>query len=121
MLLQTVYCSQVPAEHCHMPMQATHFNHAHGHVLLLQLMALRKRMTELSIKFSECLAESIVTRSFTKAELQGMSADYIAGLKPDKQAPGKLIVTTKYPDYYPLMRNCKVGPLSCATPCIRRR
>ena len=75
---------------------------------LARLVAVRTRLTELGTKFQQNLNENADTIEVTDAELQGLPAAYVERLAKGKS--GGRIVTTKYPDYYPMMENAKSGP-----------
>jgi len=66
---------------------------------------LSKKLSNLKTTFGANLANDNTTVSFTEQELEGTPADFISRLKKD--ADGKLIVTTKYPDYLAVMENAK--------------
>ncbi len=68
-----------------------------------QLVKVRSRLAELQTKFATNLEENKTTLNATDEELSGMSPDFVARLKLDKQ--GKRVLTTSYPDYYPVMEN----------------
>ena len=71
-----------------------------------KLVELRSRIAELQSQFDTHLAENTDSFEATKDELLGMPESYVARLK--KTADGKrYVVTTKYPDYYPLAENAK--------------
>ncbi len=71
-----------------------------------KLVAIRQRITELETKFSTHLTEDKSSIELTKAELAGMTDEFLARLK--KTPAGKYVVTTKYPDYYPVLENATV-------------
>ena len=71
-----------------------------------KLVKLRERLAELQTRFATNLDEDTTSIELSKDELAGMPESYLARLKPGS-APGKVIATTKYPDYFPLMENCK--------------
>ncbi len=70
-----------------------------------QLVDIRQKLTELGTKYSSNLDENTDSVELTKDELAGLPDGYVGRLK--KAADGKYIVTTKYPDYFPLMENGK--------------
>lgn len=69
-----------------------------------ELVKIRQRLSELGTKFSTNLGEDKTTFTVKKADLAGMPEDWIKSHKTDK---GLVVLTTKYPDYYPVMENCK--------------
>jgi thimet oligopeptidase len=71
-----------------------------------KLVQIRSRLAELGTQYSSNLDNDTTSYEVTKAELAGMPDNFLARLK--KAADGKYIVTTKYPDYYPVMENCSV-------------
>ncbi|MCC6811810.1 MAG: Zn-dependent oligopeptidase [Deltaproteobacteria bacterium] len=71
-----------------------------------KLIGLRSRLTTLQTKYSHNLDESKLQLEVTKEELDGLPEAFIARLKPAKN-PKKLVVTTQYPDYFPVMENAK--------------
>lgn len=70
-----------------------------------KLVDLRQRLATLQTAYSHNLDENTDSVEATPAELAGLPADFLARLK--KAPDGKLIVTTKYPDYFPVMENAK--------------
>lgn len=70
-----------------------------------ELVKIRQRLAELSTKFGTNLNEDKTSFTLKKADLEGLPADWIAAKKVDKD--GNVTVTTKYPDYYPVMENAK--------------
>ncbi len=74
---------------------------------LARLVALRTRLTELSTEFSRNLNENVDSIQVTQAELAGVPEPLVQRLK--KAADGRVIVTTKYPDYIPFMENASSG------------
>ena len=75
-----------------------------------ELVKLRARLSELESKFGQNLGEDKSSIEVTAAELDGMPADFIARLGKSKDGK-KLVLTTKYPDFYPVMENAKSEPL----------
>lgn len=71
-----------------------------------KLVKIRQRLTELESKFSTNLGEDKSSIEVTAKELDGLPQDFIASLKKAKN--GKLVLTTKYPHYFPVIENCKV-------------
>jgi thimet oligopeptidase len=70
-----------------------------------KLIQVRSRLAELQTAYSSNLDNDTTSTEFTRRELAGMPASFLARLKKAKD--GKYIVTTKYPDYYPMMENAK--------------
>jgi thimet oligopeptidase len=71
-----------------------------------KLVQLRSRLAELQTRFATNLDEDTTSIELSKDELPGMPESYLARLKLGS-VPGKVIVTTKYPDFFPLMENCR--------------
>jgi len=67
---------------------------------------IKKRMSELSIQFSQNLNEESTKLHFTKEELAGLPEDFFEPLK--KNDEGKYILSLKYPDLFPVMEHCTV-------------
>jgi len=65
---------------------------------------LKQRIVEVENKFRKVLGEEKATLSFTKEQLAGMPADFVARL-PRDEALYK--VSLDYPDYFPFMDNAK--------------
>jgi len=72
-----------------------------------ELVKIRQRLTELGTKFSTNLGEDKTTFTVKKSELAGLPEEWIKEHKTDKS--GAVILTTKYPDYYPVMETCTNG------------
>ena len=72
-----------------------------------KLVKLRSRLAELQTQFARNIAEDKDQLELTAKELDGFPKAFIDRLKKAKS--GKLVVTTAYPDYYPVMENCKVA------------
>ncbi|MCA3254406.1 MAG: Zn-dependent oligopeptidase, partial [Alphaproteobacteria bacterium] len=66
-----------------------------------KIKALQDRISKNSIAFERNIAEGVKTVSATRAELDGLPADYIASRKP--QADGTFVLTTNTPDLGPVM------------------
>ncbi len=75
----------------------------------MQLRALLKNASLLGIQFSDCLDSDTTTLAFAPVDLDGLPPSFIAGLPSDKFDKSKLVLTLKYPDYFPVMRECKVS------------
>ncbi|OGQ09201.1 MAG: hypothetical protein A2138_22195 [Deltaproteobacteria bacterium RBG_16_71_12] len=69
-----------------------------------KLVELRSRLTELQTRFQKNLNEDATKLELKKDELVGLPDDFIAAHE-DKARKGVYVVTTKYPDYYPVMEN----------------
>jgi len=74
---------------------------------LARLVELRTKLASLQVEFSKNLNEDITTLAFSRDQLAGMTEGWLGRLKRD--AEGRYLVTTKYPDYFPLMEGCKVA------------
>lgn len=75
-----------------------------------ELVKMRQRLAELETKFSTNLDEDTTTLTATKKELAGLPASFVARLKKTKDGK-KYVLTTKYPDYFPVMENAKSAEL----------
>jgi thimet oligopeptidase len=71
-----------------------------------ELKKLKKKLADQSIEFSRRINEDTTSVVVDESELDGMPRDWIENLAKNEQ--GKRIVTMKYPDFFPLMRLCKV-------------
>src|ERR1044071_1693068 len=70
-----------------------------------KLVAIRSRITELESKGQKNLGEDASKFDVTKKEdLAGLPDDFIKAHE-DPKRPGTYVLTTKYPDYYPVMEN----------------
>ena len=74
-----------------------------------KLVEIRSQIAKLRTEYSANLDNDTSSIEATAAELAGLPASYLARLK--KAPDGKYIVTTKYPDYYPLMENARAEEL----------
>ena len=70
-----------------------------------KLIALRSRLAELQTQFSANLDNDTTSIDVTRRELDGLPSAFVARLARAKG--GKLVLTTKYPDYYPVMENAR--------------
>ncbi len=71
-----------------------------------KLVQIRSRLTELQTKFGKNLNEDKSSIEVKKADLDGLPEDFIAA-HADPKKKGVYVLTTKYPDYYPVMENAK--------------
>jgi len=71
-----------------------------------KLIKLRSRLTELQTRYGKTLNEDKTTLVFKAADLEGLPVDFIAAHE-DKKKKGSFVLTTKYPDYYPVMEHAK--------------
>ncbi len=69
-----------------------------------KLVELRSRLTELQTRFSKNLNEDASKIEVKKDELAGLPDDFLAA-HADPAQKGVYVLTTKYPDYYPVMEN----------------
>lgn len=74
-----------------------------------KIKALRDRVTKLSLSFGRNIDDSVLKITATRAELDGLPADYIARHKPD--AKGLYTLTTDPPDVYPVLDFAKSADL----------
>jgi thimet oligopeptidase len=66
-----------------------------------KIKSLRDRITKLSLAFGRNIDDSVLKITATRAELDGLPADYIERHKPDAQ--GLYTLTTDPPDAYPVL------------------
>ncbi|KAI9598436.1 thimet oligopeptidase-like protein [Syncephalis fuscata] len=71
-----------------------------------KLKEIKKKLADLSIDFSRRINEDVTSVAVDEANLDGMPQDWIEGLA--KNDAGQRIVTMKYPDFFPVMKLCKV-------------
>lgn len=71
-----------------------------------KLVEIRSKLTELSSKFSKNLGEDKSAITVTKEELEGLPEDFVKA-HVDPKDSNKYVITTKYPDYYPVMENAR--------------
>jgi thimet oligopeptidase len=69
-----------------------------------KLKLIQKDLAKVSLEFGAAIAQSNPTIAVTQAELEGMSADFIAALKKDEK--GNYLLGTDYPTYIPVVREC---------------
>ncbi|KAK9816736.1 hypothetical protein WJX72_004381 [[Myrmecia] bisecta] len=69
---------------------------------------LNTRLSELGIQFQKNLGEENTKLYFAREELAGLPDSYFEG-RETRSEDGKFEVTLKYPDYYPVMKLCKVA------------
>ena len=74
---------------------------------LAEVRELKTELVKLEVQFSKNLNEDNSTVEFTAAELEGVSAAFLAS--HNKTDDGKYIITTKRPDYAEVMENAKSG------------
>jgi len=75
---------------------------------LAELKELKKKLTNISIEFSRCIAEDKTTHVFTKKELDGLSEDFFENLeKTTKDGEEAYVVDMKYPSYFPILKLAK--------------
>lgn len=70
-----------------------------------QIPDLAKQISQLETDFNNNIRDDKRFIQVDKSELVGLPEDWITGLTKAKN--GKYIVTTEYPDYFPLMKNAK--------------
>ena len=68
-----------------------------------KLVHIRQRLAELATAYESHLDEDTTNFATTAEQLDGLPASFIA----THTADGKVTLTTKYPDYYPVMENAK--------------
>ena len=69
-----------------------------------KLVDIRSRITELETKFQKNLNDDDTKFDAKKDELAGLPDDFVTSHE-DPKRKGVYVVTTKYPDYYPVMEN----------------
>jgi thimet oligopeptidase len=74
---------------------------------LAKVKELKSKLSTLENQFATNLNGDTSTVSFTAAEMDGATPSFLARLHRDEQ--GRIIVTTKEPDYVEFMRNVKSG------------
>jgi thimet oligopeptidase len=69
-----------------------------------KLVEVRSKLTELQTQYGKSLNEDKSSFTVSKADLAGMPDDFVAAHE-DAKKKGSYVLTTKYPDYYPIMEN----------------
>ncbi|MBX3197063.1 MAG: Zn-dependent oligopeptidase [Labilithrix sp.] len=77
-----------------------------------RLRELNEELTKLSLDFDTNVAESHLTVEATPAELDGLPDAFLASHPPN--ADGKIVLTTDYPDYFPVLTYAKDRKLALA-------
>jgi len=72
---------------------------------LSRVRALKEQITELEVRFTANLNNDTTTLTFSAGELEGVPPEVLATFT--QTADGQYRVTTKYPDYIPVMQNAK--------------
>lgn len=70
-----------------------------------RLRELNEELTKLSLEFDTNLAESHLTVEATEKQLDGLPKEWIVSHPPNKE--GKVVITTDYPDYFPVLTYAK--------------
>lgn len=70
-----------------------------------RLRQLNEELTKLSLEFDGNLAESHLTLEVTPKQLDGLPSSFLASHPANKD--GKVVLTTDYPDYYPVLTYAK--------------
>ena len=70
-----------------------------------KLVELRSRLAALQTEYSANLDNDTTSIEVARGDLVGLPKDFVARLAKGKS--GKLVVTTKYPDYYPIMETAR--------------
>ena len=75
-----------------------------------EMIKLKKELEDLKTKFSRNIAENDAEILFTRQELDGLPEDFFEG-RESRNVDGvdKYVVTTKYPDLFPVMELCKIS------------
>ncbi|MBX3212368.1 MAG: Zn-dependent oligopeptidase [Labilithrix sp.] len=77
-----------------------------------RLRELNEELTKLSLDFDTNVAESHLTVEATAAELEGLPDAFLTSHPPNKD--GKIVLTTDYPDYFPVLTYAKDRKLALA-------
>ncbi|MCW5835615.1 MAG: Zn-dependent oligopeptidase [Labilithrix sp.] len=77
-----------------------------------RLREINEELTKLSLDFDTNLAESHLTVEATPAELEGLPDAFLTSHPPNKD--GKIVLTTDYPDYFPVLTYAKDRRLALA-------
>ncbi|KAJ1726081.1 metalloendopeptidase [Coemansia biformis] len=73
-----------------------------------QLRDIKKRESVLEVDFRKCINDEDARLLFSRDELEGLPEDYFNGRETeDHDGEAKYVVTSKYPDYLPLMKYAK--------------
>jgi thimet oligopeptidase len=70
-----------------------------------RLKELNEELTKLSLEFDTNLAESHLTVEATEKQLDGLPKEWLLSHPPSKD--GKVVITTDYPDYFPVLTYAK--------------
>lgn len=70
-----------------------------------RLREINEELTKLGLDFDSNLADSHLTAEATPAQLEGLPDSFIASHPPNKD--GKIVLTTDYPDYFPILTYAK--------------
>lgn len=73
-----------------------------------ELAQILKDLNELCTKFNRNVNETNPSLSFSRAELEGLTEDYLQSLKRDEANTQNFLVSLKYPELVPLMQRAKV-------------
>ena len=76
-------------------------------VQLEHLKKLKTRLSDVCTDFQRLVNEDTTSLELTRAELEGMPADFFERLKPHPTKADTFIVTMKYPDLFPVLKYAK--------------